>query len=116
VKEANEAGVSFQVSRLRSMKRAHIYLALTRWASFRGEVLEADEVEGNIEFASILFTVDDVKPEEGRTLGQRLGELSPESAEKLATLVEEVVQSETGDNPVTGTETQPASEPASEPV
>lgn len=115
VKEANEAEVPFQVSKLRSMKRAHLYLALTRWAGLRLATLEADEAEGNVEFSSILFTIDCVE-DAAMTLGHRLGGLTAEEAEKFAALVNEVVQSETGDNPVTETETQPASEPASEPT
>lgn len=108
VTEANEADVSFRISELRSMKRANLYAALTLWTSFRGEMkLLADEEEGNVEFASILFMVDGC--EDGTVpLGARLGMLTPEESQRLASEIMEVVQSETGDNPVTETETQPA--------
>ena len=104
VTEANEAEVPFQVSKLRSMKRAHLYLALTTWAGFRGEKLKSDEAEGNIEFAGILFSIDGCT--DSFSLGDRLGSLTAEQAERLGAEVTDVVQSETGGNPVTETETQ----------
>lgn len=115
VTEANDAGVPFRISDNPSMKRAYLYSALTLWASFRGEALLTDEAEGNVEFASLLFTVDgipfatdDVDEEFGvvMTLGRRLGSLSAAEAEKLAAEVTSVVQSETGDEVVTEPETQ----------
>lgn len=112
VAEANVAAVPFQVSKLRSMRRANIYLALTRWAQVRGERLVTDEDEGNIEFASLLFEID--RYEGDLSLGARIGSLSVDEAEKFAASMAEVVLSELGDNPVTETETQPASEPASD--
>lgn len=119
VKEANAADVSFQMSKLSSVKRAHLYLTLCRWASWRQAVeimcdpydlLGTDEAEGNVEFSAILFMVDGIEPAHGMTLGHRLGSLSLEEAEKLATLVKEVVQSESGDNPVTETASQTTSQ------
>jgi len=104
VTEANDAGVGFQVSKLRSMKRAHLYLALTKWAAFRGEALLTDEAEGNIEFASILFMIDGC--EDGAvTLGHRLGMLAAEEAAILAGEVADLIQSETGELPLTESET-----------
>jgi hypothetical protein len=86
------------------MKRANIYLALTKWAAFRGEALTVDEDEGNIEFASILFMIDGC--EDGAvTLGARLGGLSAYGAERLAAEVADLVQSETGELPLTESET-----------
>lgn len=107
VTEANDAGVPFRISDLRSMRRAWLYLALTRWATWRGgATLRRDEVEGNIEFASILFSIDQC--EDGAVpLGHRLGMLTVEQAQAFATLVTEVVESETGDNLATEPETQP---------
>jgi hypothetical protein len=104
VTEANDAGVPFLISALASMKRAHLYLALTTWAAFRGEVLESDEAEGNIEFASILFMVDGLDDAE-LTLGYRLGSLTAAEAERLAAEVAAVVQSETGEQPLAESET-----------
>lgn len=123
VKEANAAEVPFRISEVRSVKRACIYGALCDWAAFRmeehvetGETINhllTDEAEGNIEFAGMLFTVDQEGDTE-MTLGQRLGLLSTEQAQEFATLVSEVVQSEPGEQVATETETQPASQPAGE--
>jgi hypothetical protein len=115
VVEANEAGVSFRISEMATVKRAHLYLAVCRWAMFRGETLEADEAEGNIEFSGLLFAVDD-ELDRRLTIGHRLGSLTTAQAEQFATEINEVVQSEIGEQPPTETETQPASEPASEPT
>ncbi len=106
VAEANEAGTPFQVSALRSARRANLYLALTRWAAFRGETLVQDEAEGNIEFRSIMLIVDGVTNEDV-TIGNRLGIFSAEEAEKLLTEVTDVVTYETGDEFVTEPEPQP---------
>jgi hypothetical protein len=104
VTEANEAEVPFLMSQLSSMKRANIYLALTQWAAFRGEALLADEVEGNIEFASLLFMIDGC--EDGAVaLGHRLGMLTADEAERLAAEVADVVQSETGEQSLTELQT-----------
>lgn len=108
VTEANEAGVPFQVSNLASMKRANLYLALTRWAAFRGEELAVDEAEGNIEFRGLMFMVDGVD-NDAVTLGNRLGIFSAEEAERLVTEVTSLIQSETGDELVTEPETQTTS-------
>ena len=106
VVEANEADVPFQLSKMRSVKRAHLYLALCRWATWRQQIgaLDDDQRDGNVEFAAILFGVDRCE-DDAATLGHRLGMLNFEQAERLATEVEAVVESEI----------QPASEPASEP-
>lgn len=104
VTEANDAEMPFQISKLRSMKRANLYLALTTWAMFRGETLERDEAEGNIEFASLLFMVDGC--EDGSVpLGARLGGLTAAEAEKFAAEVTQVVQSELGEQPLADSET-----------
>ena len=100
VKEANDADASFQVSRLKSVKRANIYLALVWWASWRGEDLKSDEREGNIEFSGLLYTIEGHRNPGGRTLGERLGMLTPKDAERLAVSVNEVVQSSVDDKPV----------------
>jgi hypothetical protein len=105
VTEANDAGVPFLMSQLASMKRAHIYLALTTWAAFRGEALTADEVEGNIEFASLLFLVDENADPGPMTLGHRIGMLTADEAARLAAEVAAVIQSETGELPLTESET-----------
>jgi hypothetical protein len=106
VAEANEAEVPFQVSKLASMKRANLYLALTRWAAFRGELLTIDEPDGNVEFAGLLFMVDGCE-DCGLVLGHRLGMLTVEESERLVTEVTSLIQSETGDEVVTEPETQP---------
>jgi hypothetical protein len=101
VTEANEAEVPFLMSQLSSMKRAHIYLALTTWAAFRGEALLTDEAEGNIELASILFMIDGIPADHHpMKLGHRLGVLSAAEAERFAAEVAAVVQSETGEQPL----------------
>jgi hypothetical protein len=104
VAEANEAEVPFRVSDLASVKRANLYLALTRWAAFRGEALATDEEEGNIEFRALMFLVDGVE-NDAIPLGHRLGIFSAEEAEKLLTEVTDVVQYESGDELVTEPET-----------
>ena len=73
--------------------------------------LATDESEGNVEFGAILFMVDNCE-DSAITLGHRLGILSTEEAERLAIEVKEVVDYESGNNPVTETETQPATQPA----
>lgn len=103
VSEANDTGVGFRISELQSAKRAHLYLALTRWAAFRGETLLTDEAEGNIEFRSLVFMVDGVE-NDAITLGNRLGIFTAEEAEKLCIEVTSLIQSETGDELVTPSE------------
>jgi hypothetical protein len=113
VTEANEAGVPFLISSLRSVRRAYLYLALTKWAAFRGEALLTDEVEGNIELASILFMVDGDDDPDPTTIGARLGRLDAAEVERLAAEVMAVIQSETGEQPLADSETtnnQPESE------
>jgi hypothetical protein len=88
------------------MKRANLYLALTRWAAFRREALTTDEADGNVEFAGLLFMVDGCE-DCGLVLGHRLGMLTVEESERLVTEVTSLIQSETGDEVVTEPETQP---------
>lgn len=116
VKEANESDVSFQLSKLSSLHRANLYLALTRWCEFRQESdetapLTADEVEGNLAFTGFLSMVDGLN-ETDLDIGTRLGMLSPTLSEKLTAIVTDVVRSEIGDKPVTETQTEPAGQPA----
>ncbi|WP_395160414.1 hypothetical protein [Ilumatobacter sp.] len=116
VKESNEAEVPFQLSKLPSMKRGHLYLALCTWAAWRqtkddgyGEMhdpLLADEAEGNVEFTAVLAMVDGRFPV--LTLGHRLGNLSTEQAVRLAVEIKELVDYESGNNVATANETQPA--------
>jgi len=104
VNEAREYDVAFNIGHLQSIRRAHIYLALTRWAAWRLSIsvdqLTEDEAVGNVEFKSLLFDVDNCE-DAVVPLGARIGGLSVEEAERFATLITEVVQSETGDEPVT---------------
>ena len=93
VKEANAEEVPFQMSKLPSMRRVYLYLALCRWAAWREKesALEADELLGNTEFSGLLLSID--KCEDGKmTLGHRLGILSTEDAERLASEVALVVE------------------------
>lgn len=109
VQEANAADMPIQISKLRSAKRANLYLALCRWAAWRGDDLAIDETEGNIEFASMITEV--AGPDTLRDLGHRLAELSAEDSAKLAQLITEVVESETGEQVATEPETQPETQP-----
>jgi len=113
VKEANEAGVPFHLSKLRSMRRVNLYLMLCEWAAFRQGLSERhlieDEELGNIEFAGLLFIVDQCE-DSSVPLGARLGRLSTEQVERFASLVSEAVEYEIGGNPAAGPESQPETE------
>ena len=124
VKEANVALVPFQLSALKTMRRVNLYLALCRWAAWRqeGDVVSGvgglvdDEMESNIAFTGMVTSVEresGVLETRRVTLGERLGLLSPDEAERLATLVAEVVPSPTDDNVVIEPETQPETKPKS---
>lgn len=109
VQEARDAGVSFQISQLRSLKRAHLYLALTKWAAMREKEgsLGRDEAEGNFDLRLLLNLADPENAESDAPIGVRLANLTPDQAQDLHAKVDEVVEYEDGEQSLTDPQETP---------